>query len=294
MTKILISGGTGLVGTHLVKKLQKKGYEVAILSRNPKAENEYKWNVSKSYIDKKALENTSYIIHLAGAGIADKRWSKKRKKILISSRVETIKLLYKYVNKYNINIKGFISASGVGYYGISASDKVYTENDNVGADFLSKICRKWEKNANEFKKTHIPTTILRTGVVLATKNSALQKMNTPLFLSYLGNGKQHFPWIHITDLCNLYIKAVEDNNFRGIFNAVAPDFKTNKSFIKTLSEVIKKPIFPLAVPKFVLKIAFGKMSSILLKGNRISAEKTQQHYSFRFPDLKSALKDTYN
>lgn len=294
MTKILISGGTGLVGTHLVKKFQKKGYEVAILSRNPKAKNEYKWNVSKSYIDKKALENTSYIIHLAGAGIADKRWSKKRKKTLISSRVETIKLLYKYVNKYNINIKGFISASGVGYYGISASDKIYTENDSAGTDFLSEVCKKWEKQAKEFKKTHIPTTILRTGVVLATKNSALQKMNTPLFLSYLGNGKQHFPWIHITDLCNLYIKAVEDNNFRGIFNAVAPDFKTNKSFIKTLSEVIKKPIFPLAVPKFVLKIIFGKMSSILLKGNRISAEKTQQHYSFRFPDLKSALKDIYN
>lgn len=293
-TKVLISGGTGLIGKALTKKLEQKGYDVAILSRNPKKNNEYKWSVNDNYIDEKALENTEYIIHLAGAGIADKRWTTSRKKELINSRVKTATLLYNKVLEHKTPLKKFISASGIGYYGAITVDTIFTEKDKPENDFISKICKKWEAAALQFEEQHIPIAILRTGVVLTKTGGALQKMNTPLFLSALGNGKQYMPWIHINDLCNLYITAIENKNFTGIYNAVAPEHQTNESFTKKLSEVIKKPVLPFNAPSFVLKTALGEMAYILLKGSRVSSDKTKKIFTFNYPDLQSALNEIYN
>lgn len=294
MERILITGGTGLIGKHLEKLLTEKGYKVAVLSRNPKEKNQYKWNISKKYIDEKAFENTDYIIHLAGAGIAEKRWTASRKNILIDSRVKSADLIFQKVKDLNVNLKGFISASGIGYYGTITSTKIFTENDKPANDFIANICVAWEKSAKQFEKLNIPVTILRTGIVLSKKGGALAKINTPLFLSVLGNGKQYMPWIHIDDLCNLYIKSIEDSSFTGLYNAVAPEHHTNNSFTKTLGKVSKKPISFINVPSFLLKLILGKMAIIVLKGSRISSEKTQKKYNYRFSDLTSALVDVFS
>ncbi|WP_428742830.1 TIGR01777 family oxidoreductase [Tenacibaculum sp.] len=294
MGTILITGGTGLIGKELTKKLTNKGYTVNILTRNPTNENEYHWNVKENFIDKNAFNNVTHIIHLAGAGITDKRWTNNRKKELINSRVKSSNLLLKKVKEYEVPIEGFISASGIGYYGAITSDKIFTEKDAPENDFISEICIKWEDAAFKFQQLNIPVTIFRTGVVLSKKDGALKKINTPLFLSVLGEGKQYMPWIHIDDLCELYIKAVEDSDFKGIFNAIAPEHQTNESFTKTLATTLRKPLFPFNAPSFVLKTALGEMAYILLNGSRISAEKISQFYTFNFPDLQSALNNIYN
>lgn len=288
MAKIVITGGTGFIGTHLTNHLQNKGYEVVILSRNPKKKNEFRWNITEKYIDEKALINATHIIHLAGAGIAEKRWTTKRKEVLINSRTASTTLLFNKVKELQIPLEKFISASGIGFYGAITSDKIFTENNKPHHDFISKICVAWENTAKQFETLNIPITILRTGIVLAKNGGALQKMNTPLFLSVLGNGKQYMPWIHITDLCNLYTKAIEDATFKGIYNGVANN-QTNIAFTKELGKVLNKPVLPINVPVFVLKTIFGEMSQILLEGSKISTEKISEKYSFKFNDLKTAF-----
>ena len=288
MAKIIITGGTGLVGKRLSKLLIDKNHEVVILSRNPKEENEFKWDISSNYIDEIALLDTDYIIHLAGAGIADKRWTKERKQIIIDSRVKSANLLYDKINELKINLKGFISASGVGYYGAVTTDKIYEETDKAGTDFLGEVCQKWENAAQQFSTKNIPVTILRTGVVLTDKGGALDKMKTPI-ITPLGSGKQFLPWIHLDDLCAIYVKAVEDD-LEGVFNAVAPEHHTSKTFTKELAKSIKRPYIGIGVPGFLLKLVFGDMAKILLEGSKISAKKIEKNgYSFRFETLKKAL-----
>ena len=255
MAKILVTGGTGLVGRRLTALLTEKNHEVRILSRNPKNINEFKWDFSKGFVDDKAIENIDYIIHLAGAGIADKRWTKERKEVIVNSRVATANLIFDKIKVQNIPLKGFISASGSNYYGAQTTAKVFKESDAVGTDFLGQVCQKWEAAANQFKELNIPVTILRTGVVLSKTGGALEKMRTPI-ISPLGSGNQYMAWIHIDDLCNLYIKAVEED-FEGVYNTVSPEFHTSRTFSKTLAKAIKKPYLPIAVPGFLLKLVFG-------------------------------------
>jgi uncharacterized protein len=292
MSKILITGGTGLVGTRLAELLLDKKHEVAILTRNPKEKNEFKWDISKEYIDKKAFENVDYIIHLAGAGIADERWTDNRKKIIINSRVDSANLIYNNIKKLKINLKGFISASGIGFYGASTTETIFKENDKAGNDFLGDVCVKWENAAHQFKNLNIPVSIFRTGVVLSDNGGALDKMITPI-ISPLGSGKQYMPWIHIDDLCEMYIDALNEG-FEGIYNAVAPEHHNSKSFSKILAKKVGKPFIGINVPSFMLKLLFGDMSIILLEGSRISAKKIEkQNFTFRFPKLSNALDDLF-
>jgi hypothetical protein len=288
MAKILITGGTGLVGTRLTQMLIDKNHDVVILSRNPKNKNEYKWELSKNYVDTKAFKNVDYIIHLAGAGIADERWTDERKKIIIDSRVETANLIFKTIKENNFSIKGFISASGIGYYGATTTTTIFKETDTVGNDFLGEVCQKWEDAAHQFESLNIPVTILRTGIVLSKKGGALEKMRLPV-ISPLGSGKQYLPWIHTDDLCEMYIKAIE-GNLKGIYNAVAPEHHTSITFSKALAKSISRPYIGICVPSFMLKLLFGDLSVILLEGSRISAKKIGKNgYSFRFKTLKKAL-----
>ena len=181
MASILLTGGTGFIGTALCDLLREKGYTVLILSRTKSdIPNIFYWNLKEHYIDPEAIIKADYIIHLAGAGIVDKRWTNERKRILIDSRVKTANLLFEKTKELNPNLKGFISASAVGYYGTTTSEKIYKENDAPGNDFVSTICIAWEKASNQFRSSNIRTGILRTGMVLSKDGGALEKLSQPI------------------------------------------------------------------------------------------------------------------
>ncbi len=292
MAKILITGGTGLVGSRLTEMLEKQNHEVRILTRSPKKKNEYHWDITKQTIDNKVFSNIDFIVHLAGAGIADERWSDERKKVIIDSRVESANLLFNKIKTKKIPLKGFISASGSGYYGAVTTPKIFEEGDKPGNDFLGKVCVKWEAAAHQFKQLDIPVSILRTGIVLSKTGGALEKMRTPI-IAPLGSGKQYMPWIHIDDLCAMYVKLIQEN-LEGTYNAVAPEHHTSKSFSKVLAKSISRPFIGINVPSFMLKLVFGDMSKILLEGSRVSSKKIEkQQFTFRFPILSNALKQLF-
>jgi len=295
MTTILITGGTGLVGQLLQKKLVAKNYKVRILTRNPKREHEFYWNITHKEIDKNALLNVDYIIHLAGAGIADKRWIAKRKKEIIDSRTKSTNLLLEKTKELKVPLRGFTSASAIGYYGAITSESIFKESDKPANDFIGNVCQQWEAYSLKFETLNIPTTILRTGIVLSKKGGALSKMNTPIVINPIASGKQHIPWIHIDDLTNLFIKAIEDNTFTGIYNAVAPETQTSYSFAKILAKHTKKMFIPIGVPTFVLKILFGEMSILLTTGSRVASEKIEKtDFNFSYKKLNKALDNIFN
>jgi uncharacterized protein (TIGR01777 family) len=197
-------------------------------------------------------------------------------------------LIFDKIKAQNILLKGFISASGSNYYGAQTTAKVFKESDAVGTDFLGQVCQKWEEAANQFKELNIPVTILRTGVVLSKTGGALEKMRTTI-VSPLGSGNQYMAWIHIDDLCNLYIKAVEEN-FVGVYNTVSPEFHTSKTFSKALAKAIKRPYLPIAVPSFLLKLVFGELAIIHLHGSRLSSGKLEKKgFVFKYKEFKRAL-----
>ena len=292
--KVLITGGSGLIGRRLSFLLKSRGYEVRILSRSNSLKNNYKtfvWNVSEQYINDSAFEGLNHIIHLAGAGIADKRWSEKRKKEIIASRVASTNLLYNTVKRLKTPLNSFISASATGYYGAITSETIFEEKDKPAKDFLGKVCSLWEDSIFQFNEIKIRTVALRTGIVLSKDGGALKKMKTPIITS-LGNGKQYMPWIHIDDLCELYIKAIEDEQFKGAFNAVSPEHISNLSFSKKISKIFNYPFLALGAPSLILQIVFGEMSTIILNGSRISANKIKQAgFKFKFENLEKALKN---
>ncbi|WP_111708024.1 TIGR01777 family oxidoreductase [Lutibacter citreus] len=286
MENVLITGGTGLIGKILTQKLITKGYSVSILSRNKtKNSNTYSWNISEGFIENKAIEKADYIIHLAGAGIADKRWTKQRKKVLINSRVNSTKLLFLKVKELNPKLKAFIAASGVGYYGAITSEKIFQENDAPNTDFLSVICTLWEKEVTKFNSLNIRTVILRTGVVFSKEGGALEKIIKPIQLGLgapLGSGKQYMPWIAMEDLCNMYVSAIENPELKGAYNAAAPEHITNKALTKSIAKTLQKPLWLPNVPAFILRIMLGELSVILLEGSRVSSEKIKKNAGFKF------------
>lgn len=299
MGTILLSGGTGIIGRNLCEKLKKKGYEVALLSRTATRHfydiPVYNWDPDKNEIDQEALLKSDYIIHLAGTGIGEKRWTKKREQQIIDSRVKSGQLIFEKIKERNIKIKAFISASAIGYYGTVTSDKLFRETDLPSKDFLGETCRQWEKSADRFEELGIRVVKIRTGIVLTKKGGALSKMIIPVRMgigSGMGKGSQYMPWIHLDDLCNIYIKAIEDTKMNGAYNAVAPDHRTNIDFNRILAHVLKKPFWFPGIPAIVMKIFFGKMSAILLYGSRVSSDKIMEAgYNFLFPDLENALAD---
>lgn len=296
MKTILISGGTGLIGKHLSKKLRERGYHVSHLSRIVRNDSEfstYYWSPEKNEIDKVAIDKADYIIQLAGANIGERRWSKERRKVIRESRINTAELLFKKSNETFFRLQAFISASAVGYYGATTSDKIFNEKDAPANDFLGETCRLWEEAADKFEQAGIRTVKIRTGIVLTRKGGALGKIVTPIKLgigSPIGTGYQYVPWIHIDDLTNIYIKAIEDTRMNGAYNAVSPDYITNGEFNKTVAKILKKRFWFPNIPSLLLKIMFGKMSEMLLNGSRVSPDKIiNAGYEFKYPELSSAL-----
>ena len=300
MKKVLITGGTGLVGTALTELLVEKGYSVTILTRDKNRNSKHPniaysfWDIDKGIIDKDELLSANYIVHLAGAGIADKPWSANRKKAILDSRVDPIKLIYNSLKNNAHQLKAFISASGVGYYGAITTNTIFDEKASAANDFLGKTCLQWEQAVDEIAELPIRTVKLRTGIVLAKNGGALPKMMQPFKFGLgaaLGSGKQIMPWIHIDDLAQFHVAAIENDNFNGAYNAIAGN-ASNKDFSKTLSKAINKPFWLPNVPSFMLKLFLGEMAVILLEGSAVSNQKLlQTGFKLHFSDLEVALKE---
>ncbi|RDC64365.1 TIGR01777 family oxidoreductase [Adhaeribacter pallidiroseus] len=298
--KILITGGTGLIGTRLSEMLIDLGYEVAHLSRNNGKQSHYqtfKWDIENNYIEEKALTYTDYIINLAGAGVADGKWTDKRKHEIRDSRVHGTNLLIEQLKKTSHHVKGFISASAVGIYGNSGERLVAEESSSAENDFLADVCRDWETAANQARNLNIRTVIFRIGIVLSKEGGALPQLAKPIKLMVgapLGSGRQYISWIHLDDMCRLLIAALEDHQFQGVYNAVAPHPVTNEEFTHQLAEVLHKPLTGLKVPAFGLKLMLGEMSETVLGGSRVSANKVlQTGFTYEYNYLEEALESFY-
>ena len=298
-SKILVTGGSGLVGSHLSEILLSKGYDIVHLSRYRNKASKYQiftWDIDKGLIEDGAFKNVKYIIHLAGAGIADKRWTNKRKQILTSSRVDSANLIYNFLKSENHNIEAFITASAIGIYGFDTGGILQSEDRiQLGDDFLAALTKKWEAAADKFSDLGIRVIKLRIGLVLSEKGGLLEKL-VPLaklgLSSAFGSGEQYISWIHIDDLVNIFNEAVQRQDLKGTYNAVAPKPVTNKEFLKQLSEVLNKPYFLPNTPKFVLRMVLGELSSAITGGNKVSSKKIEEAgFNFQFPELSEALRD---
>jgi uncharacterized protein len=293
---VLITGGSGLIGRYLTSLLLEKGYSVSHLSRGrgyPGRVRVHTWAPEKGVLDPTVFTGIDHLVHLSGANIGSKRWSKKRKEEIISSRVNSARLIHKTVSENNIRLKTFISASAIGYYGAVTSDRISTEDDPPGNDFLALTCRLWEESADLFKKSGTRTVKIRTGVVIEKNDSLLSRyLAVARFgvFPVIGSGKQCLPWIHISDLCNIYLKAIEDTRMSGVYNAVSDESPCQKSFVKTLATAMKRLPVLLPVPSFLLRLIMGESSVIALRGSRVSCEKlVSEGYNFAYPSLISAL-----
>ncbi len=298
--KVLITGGSGLIGSRLTTLLKEKNIEVVHLSRSPSSKfgiKVYQWDWKKKEIDENCFNGVTDIIHLAGAGIADKPWTMSRKHEIIKSRVETANLIFESLKKLNHPLNSYISASGIGYYGAITTDKVFTEEDQPHDDFIAKSCIYWEKSADQFSDIASRVVKLRTGVVLDKNSGALSKMDKTVKFGIgapIGTGKQAMPWIHIEDIANLYLETLLDNTYNGIYNAVAPQQVNNEEVTKEIASTLNKPLFLPKVPAFVLRTIYGELSDIVLKGSYVSAKKLiKAGFEFQFPLLKQALEDIY-
>ena len=296
---VLITGGTGFIGKKLTKILLERGFSVSVLTRNSKPNIDgvtyYIWDVSSQNIEEAAVLNADYIIHLAGENIAEKKWTTTRKAEIKDSRTQSAQLIYTVLKKHNKRIEAFVSASGIGFYCAINGEGICTENTLPANDFIGMTCQEWEKSADLMAGLGIRTVKIRTGLVLGKDEGILKKL-TPIFKrglgSALGSGKQYMPWIHIHDLCMMYIEAIENDKMSGAYNATINDSTTNLSFSKALANSLGKSMWLPKVPAFLIRIGMGEMADIVLTGRRVSSDKIKKlGFRFQFKNLKKALKD---
>jgi uncharacterized protein len=296
---VLLTGGTGLIGSLLTKELLNQGYEVSHLGRkpgnNPKVKT-YLWNVNKGEIDKACIDGVNTIVHLAGAGVVEKRWTDERKKEIIDSRTKTIELIYDLLRKRKHTVKTVISATATGYYGDRA-DELLTEDSTPGNDFLAEVCIKWEAAADEGEELGLRIIKFRTGIVLNKDGGALPQLANPIKWgvgSPLGDGKQWMPWIHWRDVVKMYIYGIENENLKGVYNMASPNPATNQQLTKAVAKQLNKPFWAPNVPAIVLKLILGESRIAVLESDRTSAEKIEcAGFKFDYPDLQAALKEIY-
>jgi len=306
MATVLITGGTGMIGTALTNALLDKNYDVIVLSRktrNPQPETGNltyaQWNIKEQTIDRDAIAKADYIIHLAGAGVADKRWTQKRKQEIADSRVKSGELIVKALNETPNNVRALLSSSGIGWYGPDPSvpnPRPFTENDPAYDDFLGHTCTLWEQSLAPATALRRRLVIFRTGIVLSNTGGALKEFLKPLrfgIAAILGSGEQIMSWIHIDDLVQLYIDAIENEKTSGIYNAVAPNPVSNRELTLQLAEIKKGKFFiPVHVPAFILKTVLGEMSIEVLKSATISCRKVlEAGFVFSYPSIGEAIKN---
>lgn len=293
---ILITGGGGLIGRALANSLQRAGHEVRILSRSKRQSADFKyfiWDYKKGFLEAGATDGVEVLVHLAGEGIADKRWNQNRKREIIDSRVESLKFLEKHAPK---TLKTLVGGSAIGFYG-GNTDAIINDEDSVnGSDFMAQTCYLWEKSELDFAEKHkLRLAIIRTGIVLDKKGGALPKIALPVkynFGSPLGTGNQWMSWIHIEDLVSMFYESIVNPEISGIYNGVAPEAVTNRNFTQILAEVLNKRIWLPAVPEFLLKILLGEMSVVVTGSSHVKNRRVILK-NFKFPNLKAALQNIY-
>ncbi|MEO5907687.1 MAG: TIGR01777 family oxidoreductase [Ginsengibacter sp.] len=306
MPIVLISGGTGLIGTNLSRHLIERGYEIIILSRDknktshdPKITYSF-WNVEKQIIDAEVVQKADYIIHLAGAGVMDKKWTTDYKKKILESRSKSAEIIINCLKENPHQAKTFVSASAIGWYGADSKPldrkEGFIETDLPANDFLGETCLLWEASVEPVSALEIRLVKLRTGIVLSNNGGAFKEYRAPLNFGVapiLGNGKQVVSWIHIDDLCRMYCEAIENNYLHGSFNAVAPESVSQKTLILTLGQKMRHRFFiPIYVPAFILKLIFGKRSIEILKSATVSNKKIKaMGFTFLYPTIEAAIEE---
>ena len=303
MKTVIVTGGSGLIGKQLTALLIKKGYNVIIFSHSQQTNNRQSnpsianWNIATGEIDKDAVAKADYIVHLAGAGVADKRWTKERKREIVESRTKSGALLVKTLQEVDNHVTAVISSSAIGWYGpdTSASSKNgFTEEELPSSDFLGEACRLWEESIEPVRTLDKRLVKLRTGIVLSNDGGALVEFKKPVkagIAAILGTGSQVVSWIHIDDICRMYLAAIQNEEMIGAYNAVAPAPVTNKDLTLSLAKKMRGNTYlPVHVPAFALKLALGEMSIEVLKSATVSANKIlHSGYDFSYSTIEAAL-----
>lgn len=303
MATVLITGGTGLIGARLTEMLTAKGYHVIILTRSKDEKNKQnisyaEWDIKKGWIDENAVAQADYIIHLAGANVADKRWTKNRKKEIVESRTKSAALLVQSLHAKINKVEAVVSASAIGWYGADTNlckQNGFKETDAPANDFLGTTCQAWEKSIQPVEDLKKRLVIIRTGVVLSNEGGAFAEFKKPLkagIAAILGNGQQTISWIHIDDICRLYIYALENKQLSGVYNAIASMPVSNEELIMQLAKHSRGKFYiSVHVPSFLLKLALGEMSIEVLKSATVSNTKIKEkEFIFLYPSIESALK----
>jgi uncharacterized protein (TIGR01777 family) len=296
---ILITGGSGLLGTQLTKALLALGHTVSHLSRSPGKDTTVKtflWDVEKGTIDEHCINGVDTVIHLAGTGIADKRWTDQRKKEIVESRTKSIGLIYGLMKNKAHKVTTVISASGSGYYS-NRGDELLTEDSPPARDFIGTCCIEWEKAVDEGEQFGLRVLKFRTGVVLTTGGGALPQLALPVKLgigSPLGNGRQWVSWIHHQDVVDMYLFGLNNEQLTGAYNMAAPIPVTNKELTQAVAKQLHRPLWAPNVPAFLIKLLFGELASLVLGSTKTSAQKIEDAgFKFKYPDLDSALTEIY-
>lgn len=297
MHRVVITGGTGLIGSRLSTLLAADGWEVVHLTRGETKKEKYgsfRWDPGSGYCDVNAFREGDAIVHLAASNIGQGRWTEARKKEIIRSRTISGDLIYRMTIGFGITPSVFITASGVNYYGSGISEHAFTENDPPAKDFLGETCRLWEAASDPFSEAGVRVVKLRTALVMAQSGSALNRMTAPAMAGLivrLSPGNQYFPWIHIDDLCGIYHRALSDSTLTGPYNAVAPHHVTHDQLMGEVARLKGLPVFLPHVPVWMLRVVLGEMSVVLTRGSRISSDRiSATGFRFRYPDISSALR----
>ena len=296
--RVLITGGSGLIGRRLTALLAQQGYEVAWLGRGEPQQSTvpvFRWNPSEHTIDRAAIEWADHVVHLAGAGVADRRWTARRRQVILASRVQGTRLLAQAIADTADRPSSVIAASAIGRYGVNTGDRWVEETDPVGSDFLADVVRRWESELNPIADLGVRCVTIRIGIVLSRAGGALPKIAAPFAAGLgarLGSGRQYMSWIHIDDLCGMIITALGNRAWSGPYNGVAPDPVTNAVFSRVLAQALGKATVLPPVPAFVLQIAMGEMAGIVLGGVRASSKKAvAAGATFGYATLQDALRD---
>ncbi len=300
MPTVLITGGTGLIGRHLANALVQHGYKVIILSRSNTGKQLQEsisyalWDIKKQQIDTDAIKEADYIVHLAGAGVVDKKWTDAYKKEIVESRTESSRLIIDTLKNNSNRVKAVVSAGAIGWYGTD-TDPVnpFTESDKSDDNFLGQTCKLWEASIEPVINLGKRLVRLRMGIILSNNGGALAEFKKPIrfgMAAILGNGKQIVSWIHMDDLCRLYINSIENENLQGTYNAVAPEPVSNKVLTLALAKTMKKNYIPIHVPAFILKMMLGQRSIEVLKSATVSCKKIMDTgFKFNYNNIETAL-----
>ncbi|TKK66983.1 TIGR01777 family protein [Ilyomonas limi] len=303
MKTVIITGGTGLIGKQLTALLIKKGYNVIIFSHSRQDSNMQSnpsiahWNIHTGEIDTTAIAKADYIIHLTGAGVADRRWTKARKKEIVESRTKSSALLVKALSETDNHITAVVASSAIGCYGpdsYTSRKNGFTEDELSSNDFLGETCRLWEESIEPVRMLGKRLIKLRTGIVLSNEGGALAEFKKPLkagIAAILGSGSQVVSWIHIEDICRMYLAAIQNEKMNGVYNAVAPAPVTNKELTLALAKKMRGNAYlPIHIPAFALQLTLGEMSVEVLKSTTVNADKIlQSGFSFSYSTIEAAL-----